>query len=312
MFKIKQANKRIQLMGTTIDLAVTHEQPLPVIAELVTRLRRYERRFSANDAHSELSEINQQAGRRSVTVHPELYELIKIGKQHSIAPGSYLNIALGPLVQSWRIGFDNARVPSDVEIQALLKITNPNQILLNDDTRSVFLSEKGMKIDLGALAKGYIADRLLDYLASVNARSALINLGGNLVTYGPALKRVDHLWRIGIQNPVKTRGSSQIILKIPEKSVVTSGIYERHLEEKGKSFHHIFNPKTGYPIETDLASLTILSDQSVDGEIWTTRLFGQPTERIIQTLNQMEGIDGLVITNQGELHYSTGMKDMIL
>lgn len=312
MFKIKQASKVIQLMGTTIDLTVTHVEPETVLSELVSLLKGYEQRFSANDAHSELSEINQQAGIQPVIVHPELYELIKIGKQHSIAPNSYLNIALGPLVQSWRIGFDNARVPADSEIQALLKITNPNHIHLKDEAYSVFLAQKGMKIDLGALAKGYIADRLLDYLKEVHAKSALINLGGNLVTYGPALNRADQLWRIGIQNPVKTRGNTQIILKVPQKSVVTSGIYERQLEENDQTFHHIFDPKTGYPIETDLASLTIVSDQSVDGEIWTTRLFGQTAAQIIQSLNQMEGIDGLVITTHGGIHYSTGMEKLFL
>ena len=310
--KIKQANKSIQLMGTTIDLSVTQENPERVLLELVSLLQLYEQRFSANDCQSELSQINHQAGIQPVVVHPELYELIKIGKTHSLAPNSYLNIALGPLVQTWRIGFDNARVPSNSEIKELLKITNPNHIHINEETHSVFLSKLGMKIDLGALAKGYIADRLLDYLAEVKATSALVNLGGNIVTYGPALNRADRLWRIGIQNPVKDRGNSKIILTLPNKSIVTSGVYERNLTIQGKSFHHIFNPKTGYPIETDLASLTIVSNQSVDGEIWTTRLFGQTAKQIVESLNQIADIDGLVLTNQGDIYHSTGMKRFML
>ena len=308
MFKIKQASKSIQLMGTTIDLTITHQEPEIILSELVSLLKLYEQRFSANDDQSELNTINQQAGLAPVSVHPELFELIQIGKEHSLASNSYLNIALGPLVQTWRIGFDNARVPTDAEVQDLLKITDPNQIQLDEETHTVFLAQKGMKIDLGALAKGYIADRLLDYLAKENVQSALLNLGGNLVTFGPALNRADLLWRIGIQNPIKNRGNSQIILKVPQKSVVTSGIYERHLKNDGKTFHHIFDRETGYPIESKIASLTIVSDQSVDGEIWTTRLFGQTPEQIIKILNQIDGIDGLVITTQGATHYSTGMR----
>src|SRR5699024_3852358 len=106
------------------------------------------------------------------------------------------------------------------------------------------------------------------------------------------------------QNPVKTRGQSQIILKVNHQSVVTSGIYERQLQKNGQTFHHIFDPQTGYPMETQLASLTIVSDLSVDGEIWTTRLFGLAPDEIIKQLNQIPTIDGLVITKDGQTKIS--------
>lgn len=298
-------------MGTTITLTIIHQTPDKIIDEIVSLLKVYEQRFSANNSRSELSELNQNAGIQSVTVHSDLYDLIKIGKYHSLAKDSCLNIAIGPLVQAWRIGFDNARVPSDNEIQKLLKTIDPRKIILNDAEHSVFLTYTGMSIDLGALAKGYIADRIIDYLKTQNVKSALINLGGNLITYGPAPQRADHQWRIGIQNPVHSRGNSQIILSIKNKSVVTSGIYERYLEKHGKTFHHIFNSKTGYPLETDIASLTIVSDLSVDGEIWTTRLFGLSTKEIIHTLNKMDKIDGLIIKNNGKVLYSKGFEQLI-
>lgn len=304
----RQKSRSIFLMGTKIDLTVTVEQNAEqVLDEMVDLLEMYEHRFSANDDASELMAINKQAGFKPVVVHPELFELIKLGKLHSIARKDYLNIAIGPLVQAWRIGFDDAQVPDDETIHKLLQMTEPNEIVLNETEYSVFLSQKGMSIDLGALAKGYIADRLIDFLETVSAQSALINLGGNLVTYGPALNRPDRLWRIGIQNPVETRGHSQIILKVPAKSVVTSGIYERNLKHNGQTFHHIFDPQTGYPVETDLASLTIVSDLSVDGEIWTTRLFGKQPDEIIQTINQLPEIEGLLISQKGEVTYSDGL-----
>lgn len=303
-----EASKTIRLMGTIIDLNVTALiEPERILGEMIERLHMYNQRFSANDEHSELSEVNNYAGVQPVVVHRELFDLIKLGKEHSVAPDSFLNIAIGPLIQTWRIGFEDATVPTDADVQAMLAITDPNDIILDETEQSVFLAKSGMKIDLGALAKGYIADRLLDYLAEVGAQSALINLGGNLVTFGPALKRPDSLWRIGIQNPVELRGQSQIILKAPQKSVVTSGIYERKLESNGETFHHIFNPKTGYPVETELASLTIVSDLSVDGEIWTTRLFGKASGEIIQSINHVPHIEGLVILQTGEVLYSAGM-----
>lgn len=169
-----------------------------------------------------------------------------------------------------------------------------------------------MAIDLGALAKGYIADRLIDHLKSVKADSALINLGGNLVTMGPAFQHEDRLWRIGIQNPVKKRGHSQLVLKIRDQSVVTSGIYERLYTENGQSYHHIFNSKTGYPIDTEIASLTIISDLSVEGEIWTSRLFGQSRAQIIKQLNALSKIEGIVIDQQGKVYYSEGVNQLLL
>ena len=309
---LQEGNRTVRMMGTKIDLSVTiRENPEFVLDTMVGLLKKYEQRFSANDDASELMAINLNAGITPIVVHPELFELIQIGKKHSLAENSLLNIAIGPLIQTWRIGFDDAKVPTDDMIQALLDRTNPREIVLDEATQSVYLTKKGMKIDLGALAKGYIADRLIDYLGEINAQSALINLGGNLVTFGPQVKRADLLWRIGIQNPIENRGESQIILKVPNKSVVTSGIYERNLKQYGQTFHHIFNPKTGYPVETDLASLTIVSDLSVDGEIWTTRLFGQTPAEILATVNQTPHIECLIISQDGKIRYSNGLSQYL-
>ena len=151
----------------------------------------------------------------------------------------------------------------------------------------------GMKIDLGALAKGYSADCIATFLKSQGVTDALIDLGGNILTVGQhPIKQQP--WRIGIQNPVEKRGQHLLVLSVKDKSVVTSGIYERHLEVDGQSFHHIFDSKTGYPVETDLASITIISDRSVDGEIWTTRLFGEAPASILNTVESLPGIRHLI------------------
>lgn len=303
-----EKSKSVRMMGTKIDLTVTAERyPEKILDEMIDLLELYEQRFSANDEYSELAEVNKNAGIKPVVVHKELFELIKIGKKHSLAEESFLNIAIGPLIKLWRIGFKDARVPEATEIDARMKLTDPTNIVLDELNQTVYLKKMGMEIDLGALAKGYIADRLLDYLEIVGAQSALLNLGGNLVTFGSQLKRPDLLWRIGIQNPVEARGNTQVLLKVPNKSIVTSGIYERILKEGLQTFHHIFDSKTGYPIETDLASLTIVSDLSVDGEIWTTRLFGHTKERIIEIVNQIPEIEALVIMQSGEILYSDGL-----
>lgn len=300
-----------RLMGTVIEARIWHEQPDAILDQVENLLYLYKDRFSANDLTSELMEVNHNAGVQSVPVAEDLYELIELGKQHSCAPGSWLNITIGPLIQSWRIGFEDARLPQQEEIHRALAISNPDDIVLEPSTRSVFLSKKGMAIDLGALAKGYIADRIVDYLQRAGVSQGLINLGGNVLTFGEASHNEDGLWRIGIQDPTKERGNNLAVLALPAKSVVTSGIYERTFTCEGKTYHHIFNRETGYPVETDIASLTIVSDKSVDGEIWTTRLFGMPLLDIYQTICQEDGIEGVIVTKSNNYYITPGLEEYL-
>lgn len=309
---MKQDQRIIHLMGTVIQLWIQHSNPHPILEEAEKKLHDYEKRFSANDEHSVLMEISHQAGNAAVQVEPDLFELIQIGKKHSMAKDSSLNIAIGPLIQLWRIGFNDVQLPTEQEIIERLELIQPENIVLNKEEHSVYLKKSGMAIDLGALAKGYFADKLLEYFISVGVESALINLGGNVVTYGVAPSHEDGYWRIGIQHPKKTRGNFAMALKTKNQSVVTSGIYERTFTVEGKTYHHIFDQQTGYPIETDLASITVVSDKSVDGEIWTTRLFAQKPEQIIAALDQQAGCSGIVITNDGRVFYSKSLSTQII
>lgn len=299
-----------RLMGTTITVSICDPQADELLAHCFELLRSYEHRFSANDVSSELMEVNHQAGIDPVQVHPDLFELIALGTLHSQAKNSHLNIAIGPLVQTWRIGFSDARQPAPEEIeQALLKI-DPQQIQLDQENYTVFLKRPGMKIDLGALAKGYSADLIATYLRGKGIKDALIDLGGNILTVGQHPVK-QQPWRIGIQNPVEKRGNHLLVLSVKDKSVVTSGIYERHLEVDGQSFHHIFDSATGYPVETDLASITILSDRSVDGEIWTTRLFGDSPTSILNTVESLPGVETLLVSQSGKIAYTSGLQSYL-
>ena len=299
-----------RLMGTTITVSILHPQADKLLTRCFELLRSYEHRFNANDASSELMEVNHQAGISAVQVHPDLFELISIGTRHSQAKNSHLNIAIGPLVQTWRIGFSDARRPSQEEIDQSLNKIDPKQIQLDTEKQAVFLKRPGMKIDLGALAKGYSADLIATFLKSQGVEDALIDLGGNILTVGqnPIKKQP---WRIGIQNPVEPRGHHILALSIENKSVVTSGIYERHLEVDGQSFHHIFDSTTGYPVETELASITIISDRSVDGEIWTTRLFGESPTSILNIVESLPGIDTLLVSQSGKIAFTSGLQSYI-
>lgn len=297
-------------MGTTIEVLVQADTPRPLLEEAVRRLRVYEHRFSANDPNSELGEVNRAAGRHAVRVHPQLFELIALGVEHSLAPGSMLNIAIGPVVQLWRIGFADAHVPGREQIEAALELTDPRLIELDAASQQVRLAREGMKIDLGALAKGYIADLLIAHLREEGAPSAFINLGGNVLAFGRSPRQEDGRWRIGLRHP---RDPDQVLgaLQVQEGSVVTSGVYQRRLRAGGRTFHHLMDPRTGHPVQTDVVSLTITSPQSVDGEIWTGRLFGLPVQQILQVTQRLPDVSAVVITDDLRLYASPELKDTL-
>ena len=296
-----------RLMGTTITISLVGEQADCLLQGAFDLLKELEYRFNANSQESERMEINYQAGIAPVKVHPDLFELIALGLEHSLAPSSHLNISIGPLIQTWRIGFSDARLPELNEIEAVLPLVDPHFIKLDPSGSTVFLEKKGMKLDLGCLAKGYSADKVAQYLKEHGVTSALINLGGNILTIGNNQAKEGKDWQIGIQDPRNPRGNHLLTIPVSNKSVVTSGIYERHLTIDGKDYHHIFDSETGFPVETDLASLTIISDKSVDGEIWTTRLFGERSASILWQVESLDGIEAILIDKEGNLTCSSGL-----
>ncbi|PJC86460.1 thiamine biosynthesis protein ApbE [Vibrio sp. HA2012] len=303
-------NKVIDLMGTKIRLYFKGDQAERWLTEACTMLRHYEQVFSANSEQSPLSALKTTAASCPVAVDRDLYELIKIGIEHSLEPHSFLNIAIGPLIKLWRIGFKEARVPSQEEIRQVLDSLDPANIVLDDDRRSVFFSQEGLEIDLGAIAKGYFSDKIMDFFKQKQPVSAMIDIGGNLLVYGESPKQnLD--WEVGIQNPFLPRGHCVAKVKIRNQSVVTSGIYERTFEFNGNKYHHIFDSHTGYPVDNNVASLTIIADKSLDCDIYTTKLFGLDPKRILQTVNSLDGMEAIVITVDGQLAITANLRDNI-
>ena len=251
-------SKTYRALGTVISLTIYGHQDEELLDKTYQLIKYYEQLFTVNRDQSELMAVNHKAGIEPVQVSGVVYGLTKIALEKSKEAFGF-NAAIGPLVKLWHIGFSDAKLPTQAEIDEKLKIINPDRIILRDDEFSIFLPEKGMEIDLGAIAKGF--------------SSGIINLGGNLLLVGEAPHQTDKKWRIGIRNPLTNDKKSVLQLLSGEGSVVTSGISERYLKVNDKIYHHIIDSKTGYPHHNQLASVTILSKKSIDGEIETTRLF---------------------------------------
>ena len=269
---ISKVTKRYRALGTVIDLTIFGQSDERLLDMAFGLIKHYEEVFTVNREHSELMKVNQAAGLEAIPVSEPVYRLSKIAIEKSQEHFGF-NAAIGPLVKLWHIGFSDARLPEQYEIDARLALISPNDIVLNDDEFSIFLPQKGMEIDLGGIAKGYIADRVQDLWRAYGVQSAMINLGGNLILMGEAPHRRNQKWVVGIRNPLINSGVSIAQVLTGESSVVTSGIAERHMEVNGKSYHHIIDPETGYPHDNNIASVTVLSKKSIDGEIETTRLY---------------------------------------
>ncbi|WP_394522677.1 FAD:protein FMN transferase [Lacrimispora sp. JR3] len=295
---MNECTKIIYLMGTKITLFIKAENAENLAKKAEEMLIHYEEGFSANSDRSQLAMLKKAAGVSPIEVDGELYELIKTGKTHSLCEDSFLNIAIGPLIKLWRIGFAEARVPEKEAIENVLELLKPENILLDDERKTVFLSRKGMEIDLGAIAKGYFADKVMEFWKAHSAVSAMVDLGGNVLVYGDSPSEGGD-WNVGIQNPFLPRGNVAAIVKIRDQSVVTSGIYERMFETEGRKYHHIFDSKTGRPIKSNVASLTIIADRSLDCDLYTTKLFGMEAASIIQRVNTINGMGAAVITVDG-------------
>ncbi|MBU9832336.1 FAD:protein FMN transferase [Rahnella sp. FC061912-K] len=289
------------LMGSPILLKLfDHNEGL---ASRVFRLiKQQENIFTVNRQDSDVMAINHAAGSHAVVVSAPVFDLIRCAKAVSQLPESSFNFTIGPLVKRWKIGFSGHSVPDASDLQALLALTDPDDVILDEPSRSVFLQKAGMEIDLGAIAKGYIADVVRDYLHQEKVTDALINLGGNVQTLGAG---AEGAWAIGLKKPFSTPDALVGVINVKGKSVVTSGIYERYFESEGQRYHHILDPKTGYPLDNELLSVTVISDDSIDGDIYTTLLYGMGVEKSLACLKNIPQIEAIFVTKDQQVIFSS-------
>ncbi len=287
------------LMGSPILLKLFEDNPT-LARQVFSLIKQQENLFTVNRAASEVMAINHAAGRHPVVVSEAVWRLISVAHAVSILPDSTFNFAIGPVVKRWKIGFQGRSVPPAGEIAALLRLTDPHQVVLDDAQRSVFLQQPGMEIDLGAIAKGYIADVVQAFLRQQGVTQALINLGGNVQTLGSPPHEPQG-WGIGLKKPFGREDELLGVLQVQGKSVVTSGIYERYFELDGRCWHHIFDPRSGYPLDNELLSVTVIADRSLDGDIYTTLLYGMGVERGLAWLADQADLDALFVTRDQQI-----------
>ena len=264
-------------LGTSITLQIFGARDKSVINDSFTLIDHYEDLLTVNRDESEVMDVNHAAGKHPVQVSSGTYDLIKLAVEESRKNFGF-NALIGPVVKLWAIGFKGAHVPTDDQIKERMKLIDPFSVDLNDTDQTVFLKKSGMELDLGGIAKGWIADRIKDFWMAYGVHAGIINLGGNILLVGDSPKRISGQWSVGVQDPKEPRGNNIASVMVPQCSAVTSGTYERYLVVDGHKYHHLIDPRTGYPVETDLAGVTTFTKYSVEAEIECKRLFfaGKP------------------------------------
>ncbi|MCM1105810.1 MAG: FAD:protein FMN transferase [Blautia sp.] len=278
----------------------------------------YERKLSNTIADSEISKINAGAG-DFVEVSDETLALLQAGIHYGEISGGSFDITVGRLSELWNIpeiaknskGDDN-----EADASVLPDFDMLNETLSHVDYKKIAIDGNKIKledpqaaIDLGGIAKGFIADKMREYLQREGITSGILNLGGNVLTIGE--KADGAFYSVGIQKPFADSGVSLGTLSLRDASVVSSGIYERYFRVDGKLYHHILDTATGYPVENNLYQVTIISESSMDGDALSTACFALGLSDGMALVESLENVEAVFVTGDGVLHYSSGIGDDI-
>lgn len=285
-----------------------------LVHEAFDRIDDMARRFTVNEVGGEVERINEMAGIRAVEVNADTFDLISQAVYYSIYSDAAFNVAIGPLSSLWNIAMPGVRRPTDEEINEVLPLLNPSYITLDADAQTVFLEKEGMRLDLGGIAKGFMPDEIVAFFQEEGINHALIIVGGEVIALNG--RPNGNSFTIGVRNPFFDDESPSDhhlagTLPIYNEAMVTSGTYERYFahQESLTFYHHLFDSHTGFPFDSNIVSLTVIADTGLLGEVYTKVLFALEIADALAYVESLDGIEALIISDDGGIYLSTGLQD---
>lgn len=302
---IPSATRDIFAMDTVMTVTAYGDRAEDAIQAAADEIDRLDMLFSVGEPSSDISKLN--AG-KTAQVSGETMGLIQRSQELYRSTKGALNIAVYPLMKAWGFTTGEYRVPETEELASLLQHMDVEAIACDQDTGKVTLPEAA-GVDLGAIAKGYTSSCLMDIFAEYGLRSGIVSLGGNVQVYRD--KPDGTKWRVAVEDPFGSDKQDYAgILEVENKAVITSGAYERYFEQDGKRYHHILDPATGYPADSGLASVTIVSGDGALADGLSTALFVMGKEEAIAYWREHETeFDVILIEESGDMTVSAGLKD---
>lgn len=290
---------------TVINIRIYDQKDESILDGCMELAQKYDSLLSAQTQGSDIWNINHSSG-TPVTVDPDTISLLNLSLYYADLTDGAFNPALGSVISLWDFTSDDEKshtVPDNSAIEEALPHTDYHAITIDDSTNTVTLTDPDVQIDLGAIAKGFIADKIKEYLLSQNVSSAIINLGGNALLVGS--KPDNTSFTVGIEKPFSS-GDYITTISTSDKSIVTSGVYERYFELDGTIYHHLLDPATGFPVQNNLYSVTIVSDNSADGDALSTACFVLGSEAGMSLIESLDGIEAAFVYNDYSVVYSSG------
>ncbi len=284
-----------QVTGRNADVAIND------VNQMLTRISK---ELSTNEG-SYIYAVNQGAP-QGVAVSDEAAQLVSDALSFAADTNGAFDPAIGALSSLWNIS-ENPRVPSEDEIAAALPLVNFRDVTVDGST--VTLNKSGIQLDLGGIGKGYAADLAVQIYKKYGISNAILNLGGNVYVYGDKGDGSDY--RIGLRDPLGSENDYAAIIPAKNTSVVTSGVYERYFESDGKTYHHLLDPKTGYPADNGLLAVTVVCERSTEADALSTALFVMGLKDGLTYAENAQGVEAVFFTDDQGIYVTSGLEDKI-
>ena len=287
-----------------------------IITDAFKLCSEYENMLSKTIETSDIARINNAEG-KAVTVSDETIEVLKKGLEFGRLSGGAFDITIGKATDLWdfhdnaETGHEGGVVPAEKDLRDAISHVNYENIKIEGN--GVSLTDPETEINLGGIAKGYIADKAAEYLEERGVVSAIVDLGGNIVAIGGKTSQIaasgdtqETDFKIGIKDPLSSSGGLLELIPCKNKTVVTSGTYERYFEKDGVKYHHILDVNTGYPVDTDVLSVTIIADRgkSADCDGLSTTCLALGMEKGMELVKSLEGFEALFVDTNGKVEVS--------
>lgn len=301
---MQKADRDLFAMDTYMTVMAYGERAQEAVDEAAEEIQRLDGLLSAGDDGSEVFKVNEE-GRGSLS-EDGAYLVERALEMYESTDGAF-DIAIHPVMAAWGFTDGDLKVPAQDTLDSLLPLTDAGQIRFDQKSREVSFGMDGMQIDLGGIAKGYTSGRIMDIFRSCGVRSGLVNLGGNVQVLGE--KPDGSPWRVAVQDPDDAQKAMGVVA-VKDRAVITSGGYERHFEEGGVTYHHIIDPKTGYPADSGLASVSVISEDGTLADGLSTSFFIMGAERALRYWRvHSGGSDMILVTDSGQIYVTEGIAD---
>lgn len=298
----KKVSKDIFAMDTYMTVTAYGKNAENGVNEAVDEINRLETVLSAEKQESDIYKLNETG---SGTLSTDTKNIVSKALEINKTTNGAFDISIYPLMVKWGFTTQKYNVPSKNEISKLLKDVDSSKIIFDEKSGNIKLKEN-MKIDLGGIAKGYTSSRVMQIFKEHGVTSGLVSLGGNVQALGT--KTDGTAWQIAIENPDKSSDYIGVV-SVKDKAVITSGGYERYFEKNGKTYHHILDPETGYPAESGVKSVTIVSDDGTLADALSTSLFVMGKEKALDYWREHKNeFDTVLVEDNGDITITGGLE----